>query len=181
MVIDVHAHAMLPGVEALLAGDPRAERILLGLDFPFDMGCEDPVSAVGTVLMTRITVTGGYASDVLPMMLVFVTGNGAAMMSLTLLGTLNVGGRDAGLASGLIITSKQIGAAIWLAVLTTLDAAHAPGPGRSALVSGSGWASGSSRRCRWRPRWSWRRGCAAATLPASTSSPTFRPRAPRVW
>ena len=26
MVIDVHAHAMLPGVEALLAGDPRAEQ-----------------------------------------------------------------------------------------------------------------------------------------------------------
>ena len=94
------------------------------------------VSAAGAALMTRITVSGSYASEVLPTMIVFFIGNGAAMMSLTLLGTLNVGGRDAGLASGLITTSKQIGAAIWLAVLTTLAAAHAAGHGPAALVSG---------------------------------------------
>jgi hypothetical protein len=69
-------------------------------------------------------------------MIVFFVGNGMAMMALTLLGTINVGGRDAGLASGLITSSKQIGAAIWLAVLTTVAAAHAPGPGRAAIVSG---------------------------------------------
>jgi predicted MFS family arabinose efflux permease len=128
--------AFLPSSASVFAGTILTRRYVGAIGVkPMLLGSL-VVSAFGSVLMTRITVTGGYASDVLPMMLVFFTGNGAAMMSLTLLGTLNVGGRDAGLASGLIITSKQIGAAIWLAVLTTLDAAHAPGPGRSALVSG---------------------------------------------
>jgi EmrB/QacA subfamily drug resistance transporter len=128
--------AFLPSSASVFAGTILTKRYVGAIGVkPMLLGSL-VVSAFGSVLMTRITVTGGYASDVLPMMLVFFTGNGAAMMSLTLLGTLNVGGRDAGLASGLIITSKQIGAAIWLAVLTTLDAAHAPGPGRSALVSG---------------------------------------------
>jgi EmrB/QacA subfamily drug resistance transporter len=94
------------------------------------------VAAAGTALMTRITVGGAYASEVLPTMIVFFAGNGMAMMALTLLGTINVNGRDAGLASGLIISSKQIGAAIWLAVLSTVAAAHASGSGRAAIVSG---------------------------------------------
>jgi len=42
VVIDVHAHAMLPGVEALVADDPRARQAredaaaLLGLVGPLD-------------------------------------------------------------------------------------------------------------------------------------------------
>jgi hypothetical protein len=68
-------------------------------------------------------------------MIVFFAANGMAMMALTMLGTINVGGGDAGLASGLITSSKQIGAAIWLAVLT-VAASHAPGSGRAAIRRG---------------------------------------------
>ncbi|MGH2892413.1 MAG: MFS transporter [Solirubrobacteraceae bacterium] len=128
--------AFLPSSAAVFAGTVLTRRYLGAVGVKAMLLGSMAISAVGSALMTRIAVSGSYASVVLPMMIVFFSGNGAAMMTLTLLGTLNVGGRDAGLASGLITSSKQIGAAIWLAVLTTLAAAHAAGPGRSALVSG---------------------------------------------
>jgi EmrB/QacA subfamily drug resistance transporter len=128
--------AFLPSSAAVFAGTILTKRYLGAVGVKPMLLVSMVISAVGSLVMTRIAVSGSYGSAVLPMMIVFFVGNGAAMMTLTLLGTLNVGGRDAGLASGLIITSKQIGAAIWLAVLTTLAAAHAGGPGRAALVSG---------------------------------------------
>ncbi len=115
-------------------------------------------------------------------MIVFFAANGMAMMALTLLGTINVGRRDAGLASGLISSSKQIGAAIWLAVLTTVAAAHAPGPGRAAIVCGfrlgfwlaTGLAELAAAILVLGP-------CAAPTPPACRRPPRSRPRPPPGW
>ncbi len=128
--------AFLPSSASVFAGTILTKRYVGATGVKPMLLISLVVSAIGSALMTRIEVGGSYASEVLPTMIVFFLGNGAAMMSLTLLGTLNVGGRDAGLASGLITSSKQIGAAIWLAVLTTLAAAHAHGTGSAALASG---------------------------------------------
>ena len=128
--------AFLPSSAAVFAGTVLTKRHIGAIGVKPMLAGSLVVSAIGIALMTRITVGGGYALEVLPTMIVFFAGNGMAMMALTLLGTINVGGPDAGLASGLITSSKQIGAAIWLAVLTTVAATHAPGPGRAAIVSG---------------------------------------------
>ncbi len=128
--------AFLPSSASVFAGTMLTKRHIGALGLKPMLGGALLVSAVGTALMTRITVGGSYVSDVLPTMIVFYTANGMAMMALTMLGTLNLGGRDAGLASGLISSSKQIGAAIWVAVLTTMAGAHAPGPGRAAITRG---------------------------------------------
>jgi EmrB/QacA subfamily drug resistance transporter len=128
--------AFLPSSAAVFAGTMFTKRHIGAVGVkPMLLGSL-VVSAVGTALMTRIVVGASYAVTVLPTMIVFFAGNGVAMMTLTLLGTINVSGRDAGLASGLITSSKQIGAAIWLAVLTTIAAAHMPGRGRGAIVLG---------------------------------------------
>jgi EmrB/QacA subfamily drug resistance transporter len=128
--------AFLPTSASVFAGTVLTKRHIADVGLKPMLAGAVLVSAVGTALMTRITVGGGYVSEVLPTMIVFFAANGMAMMALTLLGTINVGRRDAGLASGLITSSKQIGAAIWLAVLTTVAASHAPGSGRAAIVSG---------------------------------------------
>ena len=174
--------AFLPSSASVFAGTMLTKRQIGVLGLKPMLGAALLVSAVGTALMTRITVGGSYASDVLPTMIVFYTANGVAMMALTMLGTLNVGGRDAGLASGLITSSKQIGAAVWVAVLITLAAAHAarnrargdhPRLRLRLLADHRPLAGGRGARARG--------ACATATRPACTRPSTSRRRPRRGW
>ena len=77
---------------------------------------------IGLALFTNTPVDGVYLENVLPPMLLLGIGAG---MSFTALMTLAMSGatqEDAGLASGLVNTTAQVGAALGLAVLATLSA-----------------------------------------------------------
>jgi EmrB/QacA subfamily drug resistance transporter len=94
------------------------------------------------VLFTRLPVDGSYVQHLLPSMILFGFGMGAAFPPLMMLAMSGVEPQDAGLASGLVNTSAQIGGALGLAVLATLSATRTENlidAGRSvesALVSG---------------------------------------------
>jgi len=64
-----------------------------------------------------------YASHVLVPLLLAGTGFGLSIVPLTMGGTTGVPASQAGLASGLIQTSRQIGGAIGLAIMGTAAAA----------------------------------------------------------
>jgi MFS family permease len=97
---------------------------------------------VGLVLFTRAPVDGSYVTDLLPVMVLIAFGIGAAFPALMTLAMSGVAPSEAGLASGLVNTSAQVGGALGLAVLATLSAArtnHLVDGGRataSALTSG---------------------------------------------
>ncbi len=79
-----------------------------------------PVAA-SLALFAQAGVDGSYVSDVLPVMILLGFGIGVcfpALMSLAMSGATRA---DAGLASGLVNTSAQVGGAIGLAVLATLS------------------------------------------------------------
>ncbi|HEX8753559.1 MAG TPA: MFS transporter [Solirubrobacterales bacterium] len=76
---------------------------------------------VGLLLFSRISVDGSYASEVLPAMVLIGTGAGLSFPSLMSLAMSGVERSDAGLASGLVNTTLQVGGAIGLAVLATLS------------------------------------------------------------
>jgi EmrB/QacA subfamily drug resistance transporter len=78
--------------------------------------------AVGLVLFTRVPVHASYARDVLPTMILLGAGVGAAFPALMKLAMSGATPRDAGLASGLVNTTVQVGGALGLAVLATLAA-----------------------------------------------------------
>ena len=78
--------------------------------------------AVGLVLFAQAPVDGAYLGHVLPAMLLFGLGAGLSFPALMNLAMSAATERDAGLASGLVNTSAQIGGAIGLAVLATLSA-----------------------------------------------------------
>lgn len=80
--------------------------------------------ASALVWLAGISPTGGYLSDVLGPSLLAATGAGMVFVTLTILAMSDTGERDAGLASGLINTSQQLGAALGLAVLASLAAAR---------------------------------------------------------
>lgn len=106
------------------------------------------IAATGLILLSRIPVHGTYLGDLFPGLMIMAVGMGLTFVPITLIATTNVDEHDAGLASGLLNTSQQLGGAIGLAVLSTLAAnttantlarlGHAPSlaDSVSALVSG---------------------------------------------
>jgi EmrB/QacA subfamily drug resistance transporter len=76
--------------------------------------------AAGLALFSRVPVDGSYVAHILPTMLLIGTGAGIAFPALMTLAMAGVEPSDAGLASGLVNTTVQVGGAIGLAVLATL-------------------------------------------------------------
>jgi len=77
--------------------------------------------ALGLLWFSRISVDGTYLADVLPAMVLIGTGAGLSFPSLMSLAMSGVSREDAGLASGLVNTTLQVGGAIGLAVLATMS------------------------------------------------------------
>jgi EmrB/QacA subfamily drug resistance transporter len=78
----------------------------------------------GLALFTRAPVDGGYVFHVLPVMILLGTGAGLCFPALMTLAMSSATPSDAGLASGLINTTAQVGGALGLAVLATLSASR---------------------------------------------------------
>ncbi|HEU5266232.1 MAG TPA: DHA2 family efflux MFS transporter permease subunit, partial [Jatrophihabitans sp.] len=87
---------------------------------------------VGLVVFTQAPVDGSYLRHVLPVMVLLGAGAGLAFPALMTLAMSGVSGDNAGLASGLVNTTAQVGAALGLAVLATLSA------GRTESLAGAG-------------------------------------------
>jgi EmrB/QacA subfamily drug resistance transporter len=77
--------------------------------------------ATGLLLFSRISVDGSYFAEVLPAMVLIGTGAGLSFPSLMGLAMSGVQPSEAGLASGLVNTTLQVGGAIGLAVLATMS------------------------------------------------------------
>ena len=75
---------------------------------------------VALLLFTRAPVDGEYFQHVLPVMILIGIGAGCAFPALMSLAMSGVAPQDAGVASGLVNTSAQVGGALGLAVLATL-------------------------------------------------------------
>jgi EmrB/QacA subfamily drug resistance transporter len=110
-----------------------------------------PVLATGMLLIAggllwfgQISADGTYLSDLIGPMLLAAIGLGFAFVPQTIAAVSGVAEHEAGLASGLINTSQQVGGALGLAVLSTVafpqigDAAAAAGgvPSLAALTEG---------------------------------------------
>ncbi len=78
------------------------------------------LSAVALVLYARLPVDGSYFTDLFPAFLVSGVGLALAFVPMSIGALTGVGQSDAGVASGLINTSQQIGGAIGVAAATTI-------------------------------------------------------------
>lgn len=78
----------------------------------------------GLAMFTQAPVDGDYVSHVLPVMVLLGTGAGLCFPALMTLAMSGITSSDAGLASGLINTTAQVGGALGLAVLATLSASR---------------------------------------------------------
>jgi EmrB/QacA subfamily drug resistance transporter len=112
-----------------------------------------PIMTIGLLLLTagmvwyaQIPADGSYASDLLPGYVMVGVGIAFAFVPVSIAALAGVAEREAGLASGLINTSQQIGGAIGVAVASTVFTSHfksltADGnPLPEALTGGYRWA-----------------------------------------
>src|SRR5207248_4244834 len=83
------------------------------------------VLSVTVLGYTRLPVHGHYWPDLLPFYLVFALGLAFSFIPMTIAAFMGVAPQQAGLASGLLNTSQQIGGAVGVAVTSTIFNAHA--------------------------------------------------------
>jgi MFS family permease len=74
----------------------------------------------GLVFFTQVSVGGSYVTDLLPGFLLIGVGIGFSFVPITIAALAGVEPAEAGLASGLINTSQQIGGALGIAALSTI-------------------------------------------------------------
>jgi EmrB/QacA subfamily drug resistance transporter len=112
-----------------------------------------PIMTIGLLLLTaamvwyaQIPADGSYASDLLPGYVMVGVGIAFAFVPVSIAALAGVAEREAGLASGLINTSQQIGGAIGVAVASTVFTSHFDtlvsegNPLPEALTGGYRWA-----------------------------------------
>jgi predicted MFS family arabinose efflux permease len=114
--------AFLPVTVAIIVGAGLSQQLIRRVGVRAVGVTGMAIAAVGLLLLSRIPVAGTYAGDLLPGLLTMALGMGLTFVPVTLIATTNVEATDAGLASGLLNTSQQLGGAIGLAVLSTLAA-----------------------------------------------------------
>ncbi len=108
------------------------------------------LSAAGLLLLTGVHPGGSYVAQVLPGGVLSALGLGLALIPSTIAAVSGVPGSQSGLASGLLNTSRLIGGALGLAVLSTIAASqthadvHGAVSSLSALTSGFQLAFGVS-------------------------------------
>jgi MFS family permease len=74
----------------------------------------------GVAYFTQVSVGGSYLADLLPGFLLISVGLGFSFVPISIAALAGVQPTEAGLASGLINTSQQIGGALGVAVLSTI-------------------------------------------------------------
>jgi sugar phosphate permease len=97
------------------------------------------LQAIGLLLFSQISPHGSYAADVLAPSLLVAAGLGTAFVPVTIAAMAGVAPGEAGLASGLVNTSRQMGGALGLAILATVATARTASfasHGATALTAG---------------------------------------------
>jgi len=92
--------------------------------------------AAGLAFFTQVSVGGSYTADLLPGFLVIAVGMGFSFVPISIAALAGVKPAEAGLASGLINTSQQIGGALGIAALSAVATSTAT----SRLADGSAQA-----------------------------------------
>ena len=78
----------------------------------------------GLGLLARVPEHATFLTDLLPIVLLLGAGGGLTLPAVMMLAMSGAGEADAGLASGLVNTTQQVGGVVGISVLATLGGYH---------------------------------------------------------
>ncbi len=114
----------LPMTLAIVATSTLAPRLVAGLGERRVLTVGMLCAAAGLYLLTGVRSGGSYSADVLPGGLLAAMGLGLSLVPATIAAVAGVPAGESGLASGMLNTSRLIGGALGLAVLSTIAASR---------------------------------------------------------
>src|ERR1019366_9919427 len=112
--------AFLPMTLCIVAGSTLASRVVTRIGPKHLLVAGLLFQTVGLVWFTDISAGGGYLAEVLVPSLLVAIGIGLAFAPATIAAVAGVDRHEAGLASGLVNTSRLVGGALGLAILAAL-------------------------------------------------------------
>ncbi|MGW0780795.1 MFS transporter [Streptomyces sp. NPDC002913] len=127
--------ALLPTSVAVFAGSKAAPRIMARTGARALAVTGVLVAAAGFGWQSTMGVDGSYLTAVCLPGVLMMAGAGLASTPLAALATSGAAPGDAGLVSGLVNTSRTMGGALGLAVLSTVAAARTAGSGDAAEIT----------------------------------------------
>lgn len=133
--------AFLPFSASLIAGSVVATRVTAARSPRASLVPGALLAAVGLAWFAFISPDGGFLTDVLGPCLVTGIGVGLVIAPIVAAATTGVAPHEAGVASGLINSSRQLGGCIGLAALATV-AAHRTGTAAGPAALSDGYALG---------------------------------------
>ncbi|PXY19448.1 MFS transporter [Prauserella muralis] len=119
------ALALLPASATVAAGSLATRSLLSKLDPRVLLAVSLTCVSSGATLLACFGATSRYADAILPAVIITFLGTSCAIVTLFSLATAKLPDADAGLASGLINTTTQVGSGLWLAVFSSVAAIHA--------------------------------------------------------
>ncbi len=131
--------AFLPMPLAIITGTQISSRLVERVGPRVLLAIGPLISAVGLLLLSRLNPTSSYALHIGLPGAITTFGIGMAFVPVTLAATTGVNPRDAGLASGLINTARQVGGSLGLALMLAIATSRAADlAGAGPLVAQTG-------------------------------------------
>jgi len=134
--------AFLPMTLAIIIASSFAGRLVARFGAGRLLSAGMALIGVGMLVFSTLRPDGSYLGDVLLPSLLTAFGIGLSFVPVTIAATAGVKHDDAGLASGLVNTSRQFGGSLGLAILATVASAHTTGIADGGRISVSDLTSG---------------------------------------
>lgn len=116
--------AFLPMTLSIFTGSTLAPRVVARFGARRVIVTAMLVCAGGMLALTAVAPGGSYLSDVLAGAVLSAVGMGFTLVPATIVAMQGVAGADSGVASGLLNTSRLMGGALGLAILSTIAASR---------------------------------------------------------
>jgi EmrB/QacA subfamily drug resistance transporter len=134
--------AFVPMTAAVATGATLAPRLARRIGARWVLAAGMLSATIGELLLTGVHPGGTYAANVLPGGLLGAFGLGLALVPATIVAVEGIPRALSGLASGVLNTSRFVGAALGLAVLSTLAAHHTDSELSSGTAAGKALTDG---------------------------------------
>jgi EmrB/QacA subfamily drug resistance transporter len=134
--------AFLPMTASLILASTLAGRMVRRFGAGAILTVGMTLLGIGLLLFSPLRGDGTFTRDVLPASIVTAVGLGLSLVTVTISAVTGVSRADAGLASGLVNTSRQFGGSLGLAILATLASQHTADVAHGGPVDGHALASG---------------------------------------